>query len=110
MGAIVSKTITGANQWTEAIQPDWRNNLETYGKLNVSIAFVGTAVATVSIQRKLPDAEVKNDWGPSEWNTIQTYNASEETTITDVEVGTQYRIGVVTGDYTSGSVKARLSR
>ena len=107
MGAIVSKEIAAENQFTDAIFPDFRD-VEAAGKLNISIT--GTFNATVSLQRKLPDYPHANAWGASEWATVDTFTTAEETLVSEFEAGTQYRIGVETGNFTFGTVRVRLSR
>ena len=87
--ASVTKAITGENQWTDAI--------EVRGGFDLSID--GSFVATVTVQRSF-------DGGVS-WGDVDTFTAPIET------YGVQphsalYRVGVATGDYTSGALGVAL--
>jgi hypothetical protein len=90
MAQIATASITAQNTFSTAAQ------LEGYFNLSIS----GTFVATVTVQRS-PDN--------STWRDVDTFTAPSE------EVGFEpefmwYRIGVKTGDFTSGTVVIRLGR
>ncbi|KKL88868.1 hypothetical protein LCGC14_1920400 [marine sediment metagenome] len=93
MGAIrksVTKSITAENVFTDLIQVDKGDT----GSISVS----GTFVATVTLQRRLDGAN---------WRDIESYTAQTEKDF-EVGEGSEIRLGVKTGDYTSGTVEARL--
>lgn len=92
MSAILSTTasITAADRWSEAI--GLRNNL---GEL----AITGSFTATVTLQ---------TTYDGSTWIDVETYTAADHKAITGI-TGTQWRVGVATGNYTGGTVAVRLS-
>lgn len=96
MATISEKTITAADVFTEPLSP--------HGSLNVSIS--GTFVATVRLQRRFPTAA----GGLTEWRDVLDWNLPMEDQYPDIhEDGIQYRLGCKAGEFTSGSVVARLS-
>lgn len=70
------------------------------GYFNLSIS--GTWVATVHLQRSFD--------GGSNWLDVQSYTANIQDRGYEPEAGVQYRCGVKTGNYTSGTVVCRVSR
>jgi hypothetical protein len=66
----------------------------------VAVSITGTFVATLTLQRSL-DGGVT--WGDDEI----TYSAPREVSIPSTN-GALYRIGIKTGDYTSGTASVRL--
>jgi len=87
-------------------QDEWSDPLWVpQGLFSVSIS--GTFSATVSVQRnhnestKTPDED-------SEWHDVETYDETSELTGEEGS-GAWYRIGVATGDYTSGAVSGRIA-
>lgn len=73
---------------------------EIKGGFNLSLS--GTWSATVHVQRSF-------DTGAT-WVDVDNFTANTEQTGTEPEAYVLYRVGVKTGNYTSGTVKARLSR
>ena len=90
MTTIASASITAANTFTTAAR------LEGY--LNVSIS--GTFVATVTVQRSIDN---------STWVDVDTWTAPTEDYGFEPEL-MWYRIGVKTGEFTSGTAVVRLGR
>jgi len=86
----VSKSITAQNVFTDSIQVDKGDA----GSISVS----GTFVGTVTFQRRLDGVN---------WRDIETYIAETEKDFEAGE-GSEIRLGVKTGDYTSGTIEARL--
>jgi len=108
----VSKTITAENTWTNGIYPALTQHRpgaaeykiparSDFGTLNICIW--GTWTATVTLQKFPPAAAEWIDTG-----VIWTQNDCSSR-ILDTEPGVRYRIGVATGDYTSGTVYVELS-
>ncbi len=96
MSTIIEKTITAEDSYTEPLSP--------HGSLNVSIS--GTFAATVRLQRRFQTAE----GGLTEWRDVLDWSLPVEDQYPDIhEDGIQYRLGCKAGEYTSGSVIARLS-
>ena len=95
-GKTVTKSITAQNTWSDQIAPIRTNE---HGYMNVSIS--GTWVATVTLQRTFDSG--------STWVDVETKTANYEGYLVDLQRGIRYRIGVTTGDYTSGTVILRLS-
>ena len=93
MGAkLRTRSITAENQFTDpAILT---------GYFNVSIS--GTWAATVTVQRSF-------DLG-STWFDVDKWTANAEEYGLEPEREVQYRAGIKTGDYTSGTAVVRLSQ
>lgn len=89
MTTLASKTITGANSFTDPVR--------LAGFFNLSIS--GTFVATLTVQRSF-DNQVT-------WQDVDTFTAPTEDYGMEPEV-CWYRAGVKTGDFTSGSLVVRL--
>ena len=87
----VTASITAQNTFS-----DW---LRIKGPFNFSVW--GTWVATVVLQRSF-------DGGSTQLN-VDTYTANEEVASEEPE-GAHYRFGVATGNYTSGTIRGRLSQ
>lgn len=99
---VVSETATAENTFT-----DWISATEHVqrsdpgvGWLNLSVS--GTFVATVTLQRRFADDQTARD--------VEAYTAVTDKSIVDYEPGVEYRVGVKTGGYGSGSVVMRLSK
>ena len=88
---LVTKSATGANQFSDAI--------ELIGNFNLSIS--GTWAGTVTVQRMLDGT---NYYDVESW-TVNTEEYGHEP-----EKGIQYKVGIKTGDYTSGTCVLRLSQ
>ncbi len=96
MAVIVTKSITAQDTWSDTLTP--KDGLHG-GGLNISIS--GTWVATITLQRSF-------DLGVT-WHEVTTYEANMQKALVEPEHGVRYRIGVKTGDYTSGTAVVRLS-
>lgn len=83
-------TITAQNTWSDPIS--------IIGAFNISIS--GTFTATVSVQRR-------ENSGAS-WRDVKTYTAAAEE-VGDDPMPMQYRVGVATGAFTSGTITASLN-
>jgi len=97
-GQKVSASITGADQFTEAIRVTGIENGRTF-----QISLTGTWVANVSLQRSV-GAE-------GDWTDVAVFTTNTST-VYDDDLDNQiifYRLGVTTGNYTSGTVVAQLS-
>ena len=70
------------------------------GQLNVSIS--GTWAGTVTLQRSFNQGTTYHD--------VETWTSNAEEQLWDLEADVYYRIGVATGDYTSGTAVLRLSK
>jgi hypothetical protein len=90
MTTIATASIAAQNTFSTAVQ------LEGY--FNVSIS--GTFSATVTVQRSIDN---------NTWMDVNTYTAAFEGVGFDPEF-MWYRVGVKTGQYTSGTVVVRIGR
>lgn len=90
--AVVTRSVTAENLFTDAVK------LTGYFNLSMS----GTWEATVTIQRAFD--------GGSTWLDVAEYTDSSEEYGFECEGGIVYRVGVKTGDFTSGTVVLRLSQ
>lgn len=87
--ANVTASITAQNTFTDKIQ--------VIGHFNLSIS--GTWAATVTVQRS---------WNGTDWFDVDTFTSNYEGVGFDAEE-VYYRVGVKTGEFTSGTVAVRLS-
>ncbi len=96
-GQKVSVTLTGEGQFSDSIRVVGVGSSRVF-----DLDITGTWVATVTLQRSFDDE--------SSWTDVTTYTSNQNTTINDSldnEI-VYYRIGVDTGDYTSGTATATL--
>lgn len=91
----VSKTITSENDWTNSIAPLFKNQT---GYINVSVS--GTWVGVVTLQRRFQEGA---------WMDVKSWEVNTEKALEDKESGVQYRLGIKTGEFTSGAAVVRLS-
>lgn len=91
MASISTKTITAQNSFTDPVK--------LTGFFNLSI--IGTFVATVTVQRSFDDQAT--------WADVDTFTSPTEDWGMEPEV-CWYRVGVNTGQFTSGSVSVRLGQ
>jgi hypothetical protein len=89
MAEIITETLGGANQFSDAAY------LEGYFNLSIT----GTFNATVTVQRSF-------DKG-SNWHDVDTFTSTAEEVGFEPET-VKYRVGIKTGDYTSGSAVIRV--
>ena len=87
--------ITGENQFTEP---------KFFSSRLFTATIVGTFTAKVTVQRvnqnEMPDAG-------TEWRDVEEYSEASELNGLDTG-GHWYRIGVKTGDFTSGTIKVAI--
>jgi hypothetical protein len=95
--AAVTKDISAENTFTENISPMYNN---PSGALNLSIS--GTWEGTVTLQRSFDEGE--------NWYDVDEFTLNIQTLLADYELGVRYRVGIKTGDYTSGTASVRLSK
>lgn len=99
VGQFVTASIGGADQWSDSIMVTGFGEDER----EFDVVITGTWVGTVTLQRSIgvPDA----------WLEADTYTANTSTTIDDDldDQTVYYRIGIDTGDYTSGTALVSLS-
>ena len=103
----VDRAITAANQWSTGINP-YSPHLYTPKAGTIGIFITGTFVATVGLQYSLDRGVTWADLYVD--GARKTYTAPAHDVLTDYEPGILYRIGVKTGEYTSGAVNVRLSK
>lgn len=96
-GQNVQESVTAENTFTNSVLV---TGVGSSRDLNISIA--GTWSATVTLQRSTDDAT---------WVDVQTYTTNTTTTYNDTfdNISYYYRIGVKTGDYTSGTAELGLT-
>ncbi len=96
-GQVVQTSVTAEDSFTGSILVTGVGSSRDF-----SVSIAGTWSATVTLQRSTDDAT---------WEDVQTYTANTTTTFSDGldNVEYYYRIGVKTGDFTSGTVELGLS-
>jgi len=97
---VTQASLTAENTFTDAIQ--------IFGPFNFSLS--GTFVASVIVQRSFY-TPATGTWG--DWHDVSSaYTTPKE----DIGIapsngeGVQYRAGIKTGDYTSGTIEVRISQ
>lgn len=85
----VKEEISAQNTFTAAVP------IPVTGVIDLSIG--GTFSATVTVQRYIGKT----------WRAVDTFTAADEKKISG-SLGMKYRVGVATGDYTSGTVEITL--
>ena len=96
-GQIVESSVTAEDTFTNSILITGIGNSRQF-----SISIAGTWVATVTLQRSTDDAT---------WEEVKTYTANTTESYNDAldNVEYYYRIGVKTGEFTSGAISLTLS-
>lgn len=99
-GKSVTKEITAEDQYTDWLMPKdaHYNDSENGHFLNVSIA--GTWSGTVTLQRRFDSADAARD--------VEEFTENAEEALYDHESGVEYRIGIKTGAFVSGTCDVRL--
>lgn len=92
----VTKEITAENTFTDGV----RTHNVSDGSPDAAVSISGTFVATVTVQRSLDDGVTWVDLAP-------TYTAPTEVNAIKIN-GIVYRVGVKTGDFTSGTVSVGI--
>ena len=87
-----TRSITGANQYTDAV--------EVVGYFNLSIS--GTWAGTLTVQRSFDDGAT--------WYDVDTLTDNTQEYGLEPEGGVWYRAGIKVGEYTSGTCVVRLSQ
>jgi hypothetical protein len=85
---LVTRAINAENTFTDGV----------YIKGDFALSLVGTFVSTVTVQRS---------WNGSDYYDVDTFTSTTESNGYD-GVGVMYRVGVKSGDYTSGTVTATI--
>ena len=98
LGQYVTIAANGEGQWTDSVRVTGVGTTR-----NVSVVITGTWSATVTLQRSLDDGDTWADVTTYTVNTSATYNDALDNQIT------LYRIGIDTGDYTSGTATLELT-
>ncbi len=93
---ISTATITSANQFSQAVQFD----SNSYFLVSVE----GTFTAAVTLQKSYDNGVTWNDQPDSNWTT------PIEMVCLAVDNSVLWRIGVKSGNYTSGSINTRISQ
>lgn len=99
-GQQVSSSLTGANQFTDYIEV---TGIDDSREFTIVLSTSDSAVATLTLQYSVGD--------PGAWVDVETYSAgnSSHTYNDGYDNSTiYYRIGIKSGDYTSGTVTAAL--
>jgi len=98
--ASVTATITAQNTFTDWIVPSKQTSFGVNQKGYLNLSIYGTFTATVTVQRTFDDGTTVLD--------VAEYTTPAERIVEDHEIKAKYRVGVKTGDFTSGTVSVRL--
>lgn len=91
----VSSSPGASGTWTATASPRFGSEI---GYMNISI--MGAWSGTVTLQRS---------WNGVTWGDVETWTSNAEKALIDPERGVRYRLGVKSGEYTSGTMILRLS-
>jgi hypothetical protein len=94
------KIITAENQWTDPVPLRGQDPVLGPGYFDMSVS--GVFSATVTVQRSFD--------GGATWGDVQAFAAPVETVGMAASIQALYRIGVKTGDFTSGTVHVLLAQ
>lgn len=89
----VTAAITAQNTFTSSVS-------FSVGLFDLSVS--GTFSATVTLQRSFDSG--------STWHDVETFTAAEEAVVDNADNTVKWRIGVKTGQFTSGTANVRLSQ
>jgi len=92
----VTASITAQNTFSNSIKAAGQRS----GEQDIAVSISGTFTATVTVQRSLDD-------GSNFFDLPTTYTAAAEINIVPAR-GVLYRVGVKTGDYTSGTIEVGI--
>lgn len=97
-GQTVSLAIAAQDTYTDPIRVTGIDNGRVF-----SITITGTWTATVHLQRSVTE--------PGDWTDVTSYSSNQSTTYDDTldNQVIYYRLGIKTGDYTSGTATCQLS-
>ena len=98
VGQTVTAAVTGDGQWSDGIRVVGVDNSRIF-----QITITGTWTATVTLQRSIDDE--------SSWTDVTTYASNQASVDYDDSLDNTiafYRIGVDTGDFTSGTANVKL--
>lgn len=98
---ICTAAITAQNQWTTPSYFSTDFGMEA-SSADITISIYGTFVATVTLQRSFDDG--------SNWHDVATYTAPTQTKVEHTNFSAKWRLGVKTGEFTSGTVNVRLAQ
>lgn len=102
----VTAAIAEEDKFTDWISPKTQNNIPDGHVRFLNISIGGTWEGTVTIQRRFGSSDTERD--VTDGTFIHTAATVVEQSLYDHEEGVQYRIGIKTGDYTSGTCNVRL--
>ena len=99
-GKSVEKSIIAQNTFTDWITPksSLYEDMETAHFLNLSIA--GTWAGIVTLQRRFHVADTPRD--------VEIFTENAEESLFDHESGVEYRLGIESGNFISGTCLVRL--
>lgn len=98
----VTAAITAENNYTTWINPKLAFTKEFNSTHFLNISISGTWAGTVTLQRRFGSSDDARDVTDGSWI------VNIEKSLYDHEEGVEYRIGIKTGDYTSGTANVRL--
>ena len=104
--AEVTATIAAHNTFTSWISPKAMLNVNDAHVKFLNLSIGGTWAGTVTVQRRFSSTDTERD--VTDGSFVSTDATVVEKALYDHEQGVEYRIGIKTGDYTSGSCSVRL--
>jgi hypothetical protein len=101
-GSGVNASATFEPEGDPPVEPSdvYTDEVALRGRFNVTVS--GTFVATVTLQRSYD--------GGATWHDRKVYTSAADEVLEETEYGVLYRIGIKTGEFTSGSVDVRIGQ
>lgn len=93
--AIATKTITAQDTFSDPVT--------VAAGMTVDVGIAGTFTANVVVQCRRPDFDSNN------WNTVATYTSAGRYSSTPHGSNWEYRVGVETGGFTSGTIQTIIA-
>jgi hypothetical protein len=108
----VTKTVTAENQWTEAIYPNLMSEEHRLNDFIAARSELGmlTVCVTGGAWEGTVTLQAAFDFGTTFVDIGETFTSNTMKAIYCCEPGVSFRLGVDTGDFTSGPIYLRLSK
>lgn len=98
--SVVTADITAENTFTDWIKPKRPSDINDANTFFLNISIAGTWAGTVTLQRRFSSTDSARD--------VENFTSNAEEALYDHEEFSEYRIGIKTGNYTSGTASVRL--
>lgn len=98
--SVVTAAIEAEDTFTDWIKPKEVSCIQDVNSHFLNISIAGTWVGTVTLQRRFSASDSPRD--------VEDFTANSEEALYDHEERVEYRIGIKTDNYSSGTANVRL--